>query len=135
MSHFGKPPFAVLRRAARTWYKLGVLYPIKLSGLSSILASEVRRRVAAGEITGAGLARRTLLAQCSVSNWLRGRKTLSLAACECVLAALRLDLIEVLRGRLVDGIGAPRLRARVVSIDRPASGREPAPARRAVGAA
>ena len=121
-------------------YKLRVLCPIKLSGLSESLAGEVRRRVDAGELSGAGLARKTLLSQSTVCNWLLGRRALSLDACECVMAALRLDVIEVLKGQLVDGLAAPlsKPRPKVVVIApryRVGDRREPAPCARLLGVA
>jgi hypothetical protein len=69
---------------------------VRISRVSEALAGEVRRRVAAGEMTGAGLARRTLLSQSGVANWLGGRRRLSVSACECVMVALRLDVRQVL---------------------------------------
>ena len=61
------------------------------------MAAEVRRRVGAGELLVSRLAERAGLAQPTVSNWLCGRRCLSMEALEDVRAALGLGLCELVR--------------------------------------
>lgn len=73
---------------------------VSLGDLSSVLAGEVRRRIADGGLTGVGLAERAGLSQSFVCNWLGGRRDLGLHSAECVMVALRIDRDEVLAGCL-----------------------------------
>ena len=54
---------------------------------------EVRQRVDAGDLTVSSLARRSGVSQPTLSNWLSGRRRLTVRTLDCVLG--------VLRGRLV----------------------------------
>jgi transcriptional regulator with XRE-family HTH domain len=49
---------------------------------------ETRRRIAAGELTGARLARKAGLSQPAVANWLAGKRRLSMRSLEMVLLVL-----------------------------------------------
>jgi transcriptional regulator with XRE-family HTH domain len=67
---------------------------------------ELLRRIERGTLSVSLLARQTGLAQAHVSNFLHGRRQLSLSALDKVLAAQRLsveDLLPAMRGELMSG--------------------------------
>jgi transcriptional regulator with XRE-family HTH domain len=75
-----------------------------LSGVSSLLAALVRVRVASGCVSGAALASVVGVSQCHLSNWLCGRKRVSVRVCDAVMCELGLGVEDVLRS------AAPALR-------------------------
>jgi transcriptional regulator with XRE-family HTH domain len=64
--------------------------------LQEKLRQELRRRVAAGELTGTELARRLGLTQAHVSNFLHGKRGLKLSTLDRTLRALELDFYSLL---------------------------------------
>jgi DNA-binding transcriptional regulator YdaS (Cro superfamily) len=70
------------------------------AGLSAALRTVALARIRARVLTGRMLGRRCLISQPHVSNWLAGRRKLSPAACDAVLAAMRLSAAAVLAGEV-----------------------------------
>jgi len=90
---------------------MGMGRVIRYSEVSDALAVEARRRIAVGELSGAGLARRVGLSQSFVVAWLLGRRGLSPGLCECMAAALRLSIeVRLVAGLAVVECGAVRAR-------------------------
>ena len=67
--------------------------------LQEVLRRELRRRIAAGELTGMQLARKTGFTQAHISNFINGKRGLKLRALDRVLKALGLDLYGLLDPR------------------------------------
>ena len=66
------------------------------SDISPLLAGLVRLRVASGAWTGSALASVIGASQATMSNWLTGRKRLSVDFCDAVMAELGLCVADVL---------------------------------------
>jgi hypothetical protein len=66
------------------------------SDISPLLAGVVRLRVASGVVTESALAAVVGCTQCTVSNWVRGRKRLGVRLCDAVMCELGLTVAEVL---------------------------------------
>ncbi len=64
--------------------------------LQEKLRQELRRRVEAGELTGAELARRLGLTQAHISNFLHGKRGLKLSTLDRVVAVMALDFYSLL---------------------------------------
>jgi transcriptional regulator with XRE-family HTH domain len=73
-------------------YRCGVSF----SGLQERLRQEIRRRIGAGEFSGGELARRAGFAQAHISNFVNGKRGLTLAGLDRVLAALGMTFYELL---------------------------------------
>jgi transcriptional regulator with XRE-family HTH domain len=87
--------------------------PVTAAALSAGLAAVVRARLSAGcRLTG--LARRAGLSQSLVSNWLAGRRSLSLDSLDLLRCALGVGWCEL--GGCADSCPVRRLSASVVSI-------------------
>src|ERR1700683_2814147 len=67
-----------------------------LVALQESLRKELRRRIAAGELTGMELARRTEFTQAHISNFLNRKRGLKLPALDRTLKALGLSLYDLL---------------------------------------
>lgn len=67
--------------------------------LQEALRRELRRRIAAGELTGMELARRSGFTQAHISNFLNGKRGLKLAALDRILKALGLAIYDLLDPR------------------------------------
>lgn len=65
-------------------------------GLQEALRKELRKRVAAGELTGMELARRTGFTQAHISNFLNRKRGLKLAALDRMLKALGISLYDLM---------------------------------------
>lgn len=68
-------------------------------GLQEALRRELRRRIAAGKLTGMQLARKTGFTQAHISNFLNGKRGLKLRALDRMLKALDLTLYDLLDAR------------------------------------
>lgn len=66
------------------------------SDISPLLAGLVRLRVSAGVVTESALAVVVGASQCYLSNWLCGRKRLSVRLCDLVMGELGLSVADVL---------------------------------------
>lgn len=69
---------------------------MNFSQLHERLRFEVQRRIERGSLTAAELARRAGLQQPHISNFLRGKRRLSLAALDSVLRALDIEVADLL---------------------------------------
>ncbi len=67
--------------------------------LQESLRQELRRRIAAGELTGQELARRTNFTQAHVSNFLNRKRGLKLGALDRMLKAIGLSLYDLFNPR------------------------------------
>jgi len=67
-----------------------------ISDLQNRLRSLIGRRIAAGELTGAALARRAGLQQAHISNFLNGRRGLSIEATDEVMRVLRVCVRDLM---------------------------------------
>lgn len=67
--------------------------------LQESLRKELRRRIAAGELTGQELARRTDFTQAHVSNFLNRKRGLKLGALDRMLKAISISLYDLLNPR------------------------------------
>ena len=65
-------------------------------GLQEALRRELRKRIAAGELTGMELARRTGFTQAHISNFLNRKRGLKLTALDRALEAAGLSLYDLL---------------------------------------
>ena len=66
------------------------------AGLQEALRKELRKRIAAGELTGMELARRTDFTQAHISNFLNRKRGLKLAALDRALDAVGISLYDLL---------------------------------------
>lgn len=97
-----------------------VLGRVEFGDLSGCLAAEVRRRIRERGLTGRGLAAKCGFSQPTMSNWLNGRRRLSVGGCDSVLAALGLgvgDLVGLAAAGDCPAVDPDRPRSRVVRID------------------
>lgn len=67
--------------------------------LQEELRRELRRRIAAGELTGMELARKTRFTQAHISNFINGKRGLKLAALDRMMKALGLSIYDLLDPR------------------------------------
>jgi hypothetical protein len=70
------------------------------SDLSLCLATIAQQRLRNGCETGRGLSKRAGLSQAHVCNWLAGKRSLSPASCDLVMAALRVTIPDLLAVQL-----------------------------------
>jgi transcriptional regulator with XRE-family HTH domain len=68
-------------------------------GLQEALRRELRRRIAAGELTGMELARKTSFTQAHISNFINRKRGLKLRALDRMLKALGMTLYDLLDPR------------------------------------
>ena len=68
-------------------------------GLQEALRRELRRRIAAGDLTGMELARKTGFTQAHISNFINRKRGLKLRALDRMLKALGLTLYDLLDPR------------------------------------
>lgn len=69
---------------------------MSFSGLQDRLRREIRRRIDLGEFSGGELARRAGFAQAHISNFVNGKRGLTLGGLDRVLAALGMKFYELL---------------------------------------
>ena len=69
---------------------------MNFSGLQENLRKDLHKRVAAGELTGTELARRTRFTQAHISNFLNRKRGLKLSALDRMLKALGLKIYDLL---------------------------------------
>ncbi len=69
---------------------------VSFSGLQDRLRVEIRRRIDLGEFSGGELARRAGFAQAHISNFVNGKRGLTLGGLDRVLAALGMTFYELL---------------------------------------
>ncbi len=67
-----------------------------MAGLQQRLREVVRRRIAEGGVTGVALAARAGFRQGHLSNFLNGRRKLSVEASDALLAAMQLGVLDLL---------------------------------------
>ncbi|HEY4683263.1 MAG TPA: LexA family transcriptional regulator [Candidatus Acidoferrales bacterium] len=97
--------------------------------LQENLRQELRRRVAAGELTGAELARRLGLTQAHISNFLHGKRGLKLSTLDRAVAVMALDFYSLLPAEELAGYAPAVSRAEAetaeVPLIRPAAATTP----------
>jgi transcriptional regulator with XRE-family HTH domain len=69
---------------------------VSFSGLQERLREEIRRRIDSGEFSGGELARRAGFAQAHISNFVNGKRGLTLGGLDRVLAALGMTFYDLL---------------------------------------
>ena len=69
---------------------------LDIGHLQSQLRRAISARIASGQISGNGLARMTGFQQAHISNFLRGRRGLSVEGMDRILAALGISLLELI---------------------------------------
>jgi transcriptional regulator with XRE-family HTH domain len=72
---------------------------MKLQDLENRLRRHIRTRIERGELTGVGLSRKAGFQQPHLSNFLNGRRGLSLEAMDRLLRSLHIDLVELIERR------------------------------------
>src|ERR1700690_4367235 len=76
--------------------KVGVRLGMLISDLENRLRVLVRERIATGELTGTELANRAGFQQAHVSNFLNGRRGLSIESMDRVMEVMRLEVQDLM---------------------------------------